>query len=165
MDREFPIRPQAHNLEELSERFFNNNLPDNWTSEKPRTDYGIDLRIDIFEGENATGLELLVQLKASQSSTEGENEQVTLKTTTYNHLWDKLQVVMLVKYVIETNEAYWILLSKVPQPDQKQKTFTVNIPKHNMLSNIDWEDIKEYVRKVTDKKLAATRRDSLMQDK
>jgi hypothetical protein len=74
MNRRFPVRPQAHNLEELSERFIKQALPENWTSEKPKADYGVDLRIDIFEGELATGLELLIQLKASDNSTEGENE-------------------------------------------------------------------------------------------
>jgi len=161
MKRRYPVRPQAHNLEELSERFLEQALPRNWTSEKPEADYGVDLRIDIFEGEYPTGLELLIQLKASENSIEGENEQLRLKTATYNHLWDKLQVVMLIKYVAEENEAYWILLADVPVPNQKQKTFTVSIPKTKMLSNIDWKCIEEYVRLVTDEKLAARRRNEL----
>jgi hypothetical protein len=136
-------------------------LPENWTAEKPGSDYGVDLRVDIFEGEYATGLELLIQLKASDTSTDGENESIRLRTTTYNHLWDKLQVVMLVKYIADENEAYWLLLSKVPEPNQGQDTFTVSIPKQNKLSNIDWEDIKQYIREVTDEKLAARRRNKL----
>jgi hypothetical protein len=78
-------------------------------------------------------------------------------------LWDKLQVVMLVKYVAEEDEAYWILLANVPQPNQDQETFTVTIPKTNTLSNIEWVHIQEYVRQLTDEKLAARRRNMLMQ--
>jgi hypothetical protein len=63
---------------------------------------------------DASGLELLVQLKASSRPAEGDNETITLRTATYNYLWDKLQVVMLVKYVEAVNEAYWLLLSEVP---------------------------------------------------
>ena len=165
MNRQFPTRTQAHNLEELSERFVNQHLPNNWTSEKPEADYGVDLRVDIFEGKNATGLELLIQLKASENAIEGDNETVRLRTATYNHLWDKLQVVMLVKYVKEENEAYWLLLSEVPEPSQEQETFTVRIPKTNTLSSINWRRIEQYVRQVTDKKLAARRRNKLKRHK
>ena len=164
MNRRYPTRPRSHNLEELSERYFNENLPENWTTEKPESDYGVDLRVDIFEGEYATGLELLIQLKASDTSVDGENESIRLRTATYNHLWDKLQVVMLVKYIANEDEAYWLLLSQVPEPNQDQDTFTVSIPKQNKLSNIDWEYIKQYIREVTDEKLAVRRRNRLRRD-
>jgi len=164
MNRRYPIRPQSHNLEELSERFFNEKLPKNWTSDKPEADYGVDLRVDIFEGQNATGLELLVQLKASENSSQNEYEQIRLRTATYNHLWDKVQTVMLIKFVVEDNEAYWLLLSDVPEPNQEQETFTINIPKENRLSNIDWNRIEQYVREVADEKLAVRRRNRLRRD-
>ena len=146
MTRQYPTRPNSHQLEEASERYFNSNLPANWTSEKPSNDYGVDLRVDIFEGDSATGLELLIQLKASQEATENEYESIRLRTTTYNHLWDKLQVAMLVKYVAAENEGYWLLLSRVPEPNQDQETFTVRIPKTNRLSQINWSEIQEYIR-------------------
>lgn len=81
-----------------------NALPNNWVVEKPPNDYGVDLRVDIFEGELATGLELLVQLKSSQRASEGDSESISLRLATYNYLWDKLQVVMLVKFVLETTK-------------------------------------------------------------
>jgi hypothetical protein len=132
-------------------------LPRNWALDRPRNDYGVDLRVDIFEGDQATGLELLVQLKSSQSASEKETENISLRLATYNHLWDKLQVVMLVKYVEAVNEAYWLLMKDIPQPNQGRKTFTVHIPKENTLSTINWNEIKEYVRRVTDDKLALRR--------
>ena len=115
-----------------------------------------------MKDELAMGLELLIQLKASENSTKGENEQVRIRTATYNHLRDTLQVVMLVKYVAEDDEAYWILLADVPEPNQEQQTFTVNFPKTNTLSNIDWKRIQKYIRQVTDEKLAVRRRNILM---
>ncbi|MCI0489836.1 MAG: DUF4365 domain-containing protein [Blastocatellia bacterium] len=96
---QYPIRPQSHILETQSERYFANSLPRNWICDKPPNDYGVDLRVDIFEGSRATGLELLVQLKSSRNASEGISEKVRLKVPTYNYLWDKLQVVILVKYV------------------------------------------------------------------
>lgn len=151
------MRPNSHNLEELSKRFFESSLPRNWAPNKPPNDYGIDLRVDIFEDYLATGLELLVQLKSSQKMSEGETENISLSIKTYNYLRDKLQVVMLAKYIEEENEAYWLLLKDIPEPKQEHQTFTVNIPKANTLSTINWNEIKEYVRRVTDTKLAAWR--------
>ena len=158
--RAYPIRSESHQLEEISERYFRERLPRNWAAEKPRNDYGVDLRVDIFEGSQSTGLELLVQLKASASSTGDDSETVRLKTTTYNLLYGKLQVTMLVKYVESESEAYWLLFRDIPTPLQDQKTFTVHIPKANRISTILWPDIQAYVRSVTGTKLAATRHNS-----
>ncbi len=158
MQRKYPVRSDSHNLETLSERFFESCLPKDWVAEKPAHDYGVDLRVDIFEGDKATGLELLVQLKSSHNPTEAESEIVDLPVATYNHLWGKLQVAMLVKFVEASNEAYWLLMKDIPAPDQSLKTFRVHIPKEHTLSTIDWANIREYVRQVTDDKLAARRR-------
>lgn len=157
----FPRRSESHQLEEVSERYIRNTLPRSWVCEKPQHDYGVDLRIDIFEKGAATGLELLVQIKASAKPTEGESEVVRLKTSTYNHLWSKLQVVMIVKYIESDNEAYWLLLKDVQAPSAKQETFTVHIPKANRLSAIDWPVIQGYIRSVTDIKIAAMRKHAL----
>jgi uncharacterized protein DUF4365 len=157
-DRAFPIRGETHQQEESSERFFRNLLPRSWVCEKPANDYGVDLRIDIFEDNRATGLELLVQLKSSARTTEGDFEVVRLATATYNHLWDKLQVAMLVKFIESEDEAYWLLFKDIPPPQQEAETFSVRIPKANRLSAIQWPEIQAYVRTVTDTKLAAARR-------
>ena len=158
MDKVFPQRVESHRLEELSFRFFQHALPNNWASEKQSHDYGVDLKVDLFEGENATGLELLVQLKASARPSGKESERVSLKTSTFNLLWGKLQVVMLVKYVQAENEAYWLLLKDVPARKRQTNKFTVHIPKANRLSEISWETVHAHVRHVTDTKLAAMRR-------
>src|SRR2546421_505482 len=114
MSRKFPLRVESHRLEEISFRFFLHSLPNNWTTERRFNDYGVDLSVELFEGERATGRELLVQLKASAKPSGKDIETVTLKTTTYNLLWDKLQVVVIVKYIQAENEAYWLLLRDVP---------------------------------------------------
>jgi len=158
MAPQFPHRSESHQLEETSVRYVRNALPRGWTCEKPEHDYGVDLRVDIFEDGTATGLELLFQLKASADSAKGETEVVRLKTSTYNHLWSKLQVVMLVKYIEHTNEAYWLLLKDIDIPATDQKTFTVHIPKANRLSTINWQDIQGYVRGITSTKLASVQR-------
>ena len=161
MNAVYPQRPEAHQLEEASRRYFVQCLPANWVSERSANDYGIDLRVDIFEGSAATGLELLVQLKASQQAADGDTESIDLRATTYNMLRDKLQVAMLIKYSRAENEAYWLLLKDARGPQDGRESVTVRIPKENRLSQIDWSHIQEHVRNVTDVKLAAIRRQVL----
>ena len=159
MPADYPLRSESHQLEEAAERYIRSALPRGWTCEKPQHDYGVDLRIDVFEeGGAASGQELLVQLKASAHLSSGRMEIVRLKTSTYNLLLSKLQVTMLVKYIEQTNEAYWLLLKDINAPAAEQKTFTVHIPKTNRLSTINWPDIHDYLRSVKDTKLAAMHR-------
>jgi len=103
----------------------------------------------------------LVQLKSSAQPSGGRTEDVSLKVSTYNLIWNKLQVGMLVKYVESESEGYWILFRDIPTPDQELHTFTVRIPRENRLSTIHWPDVQARVREVTDRKLAAQRADDL----
>ena len=157
--RALPKRPGAHQLEEQSERFFRGHLPMGWTCEKQAHDYGIDLRVEIFEDGDATGLELIVQLKASQRAHRGATEIVRMQTTTYNYLKKNLQLAMLVKFVADTNEAYWILIREIPPPSKRNRTFSVQIPRENRLTAINWQHIRRRVYKISNTKLAAARRD------
>jgi len=153
MDRPFPQRHNNHNLETLSERYFTNSLPRDWASDKLANDYGVDLRVDIFENGRAIGLELLVQLKSSANATEGNSETIRMDVATDHYLSEKIQVVMIVKYVEEVKEAYWILLKDIPLPNPNQQTFTIHIPKQNTLSTISWGAIKDHVREVIRRKM------------
>jgi hypothetical protein len=157
----YPVRHSSHELETESERFFCSHLPKGWTWQKYEPDYGVDLRVDIYESQQATGLELLVQLKSSAAADGAETEIVRLPAATYHYLRDKLQITMLVKFVAADTEAYWLLLRDIPPPNRKNKTFSVHIPKTNRLSQMEWHKIHEFIRKVTDTKLAAMRRKSL----
>ncbi len=153
----FPQRHKAHSLEQKSETFLRNHIPQDWTVYRPQDDYGVDLQIGITENGELRGLELSIQLKASHdSSGHGNTEAARLKMSTYNYLRQLLTVVMFVKYVESENEAYWIFLREVMPPNnENQSTFTVHIPKTNKLSESDWEVITATVKRITDMKLEA----------
>ncbi len=155
----FPQRTNTHILETESERYFTQSLPPEWTSERPDHDYGIDQRVEISHDGSIKGYEFLVQLKSSAISEPGEIVTTQLAISTYHYLWDKLQVVMLIKYIQSEKEAYWILLCNVPDPDDTHKTMTIHIPKANTLSTIDWNRIRKYVEQVTYKKISAREKD------
>ncbi len=60
MNKKYPKRPNSLYIAETSKRYFISSLPEDWVAETPENDYGIDLRVDIFKNNQATGLELLV---------------------------------------------------------------------------------------------------------
>jgi hypothetical protein len=86
-----------------------------------------------------------------------DSESQTFKVSTYNYLWDNLRVVMVIKFIESENEAYWILLKDVQSPNQGNETFTLHLPRQNRLSTLNWATIVDYIRNVTDRKLAAIR--------
>ncbi|HMO79568.1 MAG TPA: DUF4365 domain-containing protein [Pyrinomonadaceae bacterium] len=145
-------------MEENSVRFFKNLLPCDWNPNSIDHDYGQDLNLEIAEEGQYKGLDLVVQLKASaQSNAIDHAERQVFKVSTYNYLWANLRVVMIVKYVESEDEAYWILMKDVPAPSQANDSFTIHIPRRNRLSRIDWNEIAEYVRQVSEGKLNAWR--------
>jgi hypothetical protein len=160
MNAQLPIRDLARQRETASQLFFQQHLPAAWTHESPVPDYGIDLRIGVVENNVVTGLEFLVQLKASSNPSNGDYERVGLKVSTYNYLMRALSVAMLVKYVESVREAYWVLLQDVPRPPQTQQSFTVRIPKENRISNLDWQQLRDRLVGIQDLKLAAGSRES-----
>ena len=156
----FPIRHETHTLEQKSEAFLRNHIPNEWVINRPQNDYGVDFQISITEGGHLRGLELVIQLKASKHSSGNKNtESFQLKMSTYNYLRKILTVVMFVKYVESKNEAYWELLRNINPPAyENQKTFTAQIPKEKRLSTINWNEIAAIVRQITDLKWGAVNR-------
>ena len=156
---QFPERHNNHTLEQKSETFFNQHLPQDWNVTRPAKDYGQDLNVEICEEGQYRGLDLIVQLKSSATSDIlNDTERHQLKLSTYNYLWQNLRVTLIVKFIEDENEAYWTLLKDVVPPENPdQENFTIYFPRQNKLSDINWQDITNYVKAVTDKKLAAMR--------
>jgi hypothetical protein len=157
MAERLPQRPRSHQLEKASQDFFEACLPREWLTDKPPYDYGVDMRVAVFNGTDATGLEFVAQLKATEKAQGSDAEPLKLNVATYNYLKRLLHIVMFVKFVERENEAYWILLRDVPTPDQKRKTMTVRIPRKNCLSKTNWGDFQRRLAELADRKLAKVR--------
>lgn len=158
MNAQWPIRDEARQRAEASDLYFRGRLPPGWTCDQPRDDYGVDLRVGIVEDGRVTGREFLVQLKSTQdSSTPRAFETVQLKVSTYNLLINALSVAMVVKYIADEDEAYWMLLRDATPPPQTQKSFTVRIPRAQPLSQIDWEAVQRRIFQIHHLKLGAGR--------
>jgi tetratricopeptide (TPR) repeat protein len=91
-----PQRPMQHRLEEISKRAFESVLPDTWTYEpKTQREYGIDGVVELFDGDDTTGLRFNIQLKGVEKS---PANKALIKTTTRNY-WKDLDTPTLVVLV------------------------------------------------------------------
>jgi len=160
MNAQLPIRDDARQREAASELFFQQHLPQGWMWERPANDYGIDLRVGVVENNLVTGLEFLVQLKASHDPSTAGYERIRLGVSTYNYLMGAVSVAMLVKYIAADQEAYWVLLRDVPAPPQTQQSFTVRVPRANRVSTLNWHRLRERLGNIQGLKLGAGRHEA-----
>jgi tetratricopeptide (TPR) repeat protein len=101
-----PKRPRSHILEDESRQRFPLVLPSAWVVREIPKDYGIDLEVEVFEDEEATGLTFKVQLK----STDAVKASIPKLQIDMDHLryWSMLDVaVMIALYVQEESTFYW----------------------------------------------------------
>lgn len=128
-------------LEQASMDYFKSKLPKNWIVQQPKHDYGQDLIVEIAQNGKLTGNDLAIQLKASvKPSGSPECENVDIKVSTYNYLMKNVIVTLIVKYIEQEKEAYWVYLRDCPRPrTPQQKKLRIHIPRSNRLSRIDWD--------------------------
>ena len=94
-----PTRHASHSLEDESRRKFAAMLPSHWTVMDVRPDYGLDLRVELFdESGRATGRCFYVQLKATASPAGSRTRHVDVGEL-HSKYWMALSdPVLLVKY-------------------------------------------------------------------
>ena len=98
----------------------------------------------------------MIQLKASAKAPPGDAVSILLEVPTLNFLRHMLEVALVVKYVAEEREAYWLLLKDFDkQPRVDQKSMTLRLPRANRLSAQPWDQIAHHVRDVHHRKLNA----------
>lgn len=142
-----PNRHSNHILETKSNKFFSNQIPDEWFLDKPEHDYGIDFTANIVINEQVTGLNFSIQIKGKKTEVKSESVLIKLKYTTLRLYATRLEPVLLVAYVDEDNEAYWLWFDEMDQDlTADSKTLTIHIPKNNKLSEINWEEVIKHVQ-------------------
>ncbi|PKV52874.1 tetratricopeptide repeat protein [Aquimarina sp. MAR_2010_214] len=144
-----PNRHNNHILETESNKFFNFQVPNEWYIDKPEHDYGIDYVVNIVTNNQVTGLSFSVQLKSKIKETKDDFAVVSLKHSTLGLFNTKLEPVLLVAYIQEEKEAYWCWYNELEfDLTSSQKSYSINIPKANKLSQIDWGKISKYVQDI-----------------
>jgi len=101
MPHDMPQRPKQHRREELSSRVWQKALPEKWKYvASGQREYGIDGEVEIFDGDEATGLTFNVQLKGVDKPSA---THVIIKTSTRNY-WKKVDSPTLV-VLVDASEA------------------------------------------------------------
>ncbi len=129
-----PQRPRQHVLEELSERALQQALPAEWVIDPVQRDYGLDRRVEVFQGGRSTGLMFWVQLKATDApASKSRKLRLPLDQIVY---WQGLDMpVLLVRYASsEGGTLYWTWAHTIdPHYGRGEKTYTATIPVDQVL--------------------------------
>lgn len=151
----FPRRPRAHILETESRNNLRQNIPNEWVIQNIENDYGIDNLVETVENEELNGNFFSIQLKGTDNAFEGRNfVSVRMKTATIRYLMNRVELIMIVIFISPENESYWIWLrDAIGGIDYRNQTFTINIPRGNRLSRINWERVSQFSNQIRGRKI------------
>ncbi len=97
MAHKLPKRTKQHRRDDRTQRVWAFVLPDAWTySPTEHREYGVDGRVEVFDGDDTTGLIFNVQLKGTDKFS--ESKAPPIKTSTRNY-WKTLDMPTLVVLV------------------------------------------------------------------
>ena len=152
-----PRRPRQHVLETESRNNLNQNLPFEWVVQNIENDYGIDNFVEIVENEELNGNFFSIQLKGTDLDFENQDSvSVRLDTRTIQYLMGRVELVMIVLYVSTKQESYWIWLRDgIEGINYDNQTFTIHIPKENLLSNANWIRISNFSNMIRERKIGS----------
>ena len=146
-----PKRPRNHILGDEAVRFIIKELPSEWTYDEVSRDYGIDIKVEIFENNQATGFHFSIQSKGLRVENHPNIVHIkNIKKTTINFWRYRIEPVILIAYVATDNKAYWLWFD--PQDfdlTSPQKKYSIKIPKTNKINPQTWVHIAKRTKKIS----------------
>lgn len=156
LDSELPNNHRNHQLERLSEIYFDSIFPTTWIKNKFQIDYGTDYNCEIAReiDNGVTGMNFTVQMKGKETESNlGEITVSGVKRSTINRWLNRLEPTMIVVYLEDEKEAYWIWFeNNTVDLTHDYKTFTIKLPRANRLSQISWKEISEELKIIFSRK-------------
>jgi hypothetical protein len=144
-----PIRPQQHQLEDISRDEFSSLLPREWVVRDKNKDYGIDVEVEIFDSKGySTGLVFWVQLKATESCKESDRKKVPLAIETVDYYKSLDLPVLIARYSLEGNTFYVKWAHEVDFHPRKKGQKTKTISCNDKLSKENALQLKDYLEKI-----------------
>lgn len=135
-----PIRPRPHQLEEISRRRFRESIPPTWVVREKSDDYGIDVEVEIFEGNKATGLIFYVQLKATDDS--GKKQKISMKTSTLDYFRNLDVKTIIARYCSSDDTIFWRWSDHIPETQDEKKSLTLHFKDDDQWDSDSPEQIK-----------------------
>lgn len=158
-----PQRPRTHIQQKESRLFIERLLPAEWkvnveAKDSESSDYGLDLIVEIIEKSDVTGAHFAVQLKSTDNLKVNKKGIIShsCKTSTLQYFLERPELVIYLIYDTVNDIGYWIWIQDFlrNQPNsnwKKKKSFTIKIPKSNILEKNSIDKIKKRVLRFHDK--------------
>ncbi|MDH4223195.1 MAG: tetratricopeptide repeat protein [candidate division Zixibacteria bacterium] len=102
-------RSREHILEEESKRAFINLLPSEWIHREKHPDYGIDMEVEIVEGDDVTNKVFWVQLKATGSIKLRQKKIIFKAKTDHLRFWETCRLPVFIIYWIKAKDIFYYL--------------------------------------------------------
>jgi len=133
---------RSFEINKNSEVHFKAALPPRWLVREQIPDFYLDYIVEIDRGDSPSGMKFCVQLKGTETPKFSKDMlKFKLKTKHLKYFIDKISdPVFLVVVDVVKQEGYWVNLkewAKGKDGWRGNKTVTVNVPKVNLLSNIE----------------------------
>ena len=105
-----PGSPRQHEINREAIKHIWSNLPSRWLREEVKNDYGVDLRVEIHENYQATGLRFEIQSKGHERLRIVYSDRIaqSIKVSTLNYYEELLIPVLLVTYCAREKKAYYL---------------------------------------------------------
>lgn len=145
--KDLPNRHRNHEIETLSERYFQNFIPASWVVNLFRLDYGTDYNCEITVDNKVSGMNFSVQLKGKETELDKEFIKIILKRTTITRWLNRLEPTMIIAFIVDENKAFWIWVEEQTfDLTLKNDNYTIKIPRENQLSELNWDTVVNYVK-------------------
>lgn len=118
----FPKRPDSHVIGDKAVQLFKNACSPSWVVASITPDYGLDLRIELTDGDEVTGQEVHVQVKGRAQSF-NDRPSVDIRQTTINYWLAKLSPILIALVDTSTGLIWydWLENAYTDYPKQRNK--------------------------------------------
>lgn len=142
------MRTRNQRLEEESITKFKGLVPSDWLVREKPNDYGIDLEVEVFDGDDSTGLVFWVQMKGTDAKERRKIESIQFARKKLQQFRSYPINVMIVRYSSVRNEFYYIWSNKYLFLEGSTTTdnITVKFNPSDVLSTDSKESIEEFLR-------------------
>ena len=127
MSAQMPRRPRQHVVEEASRKAFLQLIPNEWATSPVVKDYGVDERVEIFDGGFATALGFWAQLKGTDELDLNKALREPFAVSTLKYMSAQVEPVLLVCHHGPSDRLFGAWLHRrnivIKNADQKTVTF------------------------------------------
>ena len=101
-----PKRPRTSRIEDVNQRAFEDALGEFFVFRELRRDIGVDGQVEIFDGDDTTGLTFDVQLRATDVKDVKRARRVRLRHGQVEYWRSRQDPILIVRYLRVTDQTY-----------------------------------------------------------